>query len=67
MTIAQRLPKPYEEKLVTFQKHVLKLRKQYEYRLGQTGNADQNSVYFDMPECTTVNFVGEQMMQIRSI
>lgn len=29
--IAQRLPKAYEEKLVSFQKHVLKMRKKHEY------------------------------------
>jgi uncharacterized phage-like protein YoqJ len=55
MTIAQRLPEVYEEKLVTFQKYVLKLRKQHEYLFGQIGNADQTLVFFDIPKSTTVN------------
>jgi hypothetical protein len=55
MTIAQRLPEEYKEKLVSFQKYVLKLRKQHVYLLGQIGNADQTPVFFDMPESTTVN------------
>jgi hypothetical protein len=33
------LVEAYEEKLVSFQKYILKLRKQHEYLLGQTGNA----------------------------
>jgi hypothetical protein len=34
-TIAQRLPDECKEKLVSFQKYVLKLRKQHEYLLGE--------------------------------
>jgi hypothetical protein len=64
--IAQRLPEAYEEKLVSFQKYVLKLRKQHEYLLGQIRNADQTQVFFYMPESTTVNFAGERMVQIRT-
>jgi hypothetical protein len=44
-TIAHRLPEAYEEKLVTFQKSVLKLRKEHVYLLGQIGNADQTLVF----------------------
>jgi hypothetical protein len=36
----------HEEKLVSFQKYVLKLRKQQEYMLGQTGNAGFVKFYF---------------------
>jgi hypothetical protein len=66
MTIAQRLLEVYVQKLVSFQKYVLKLRKQHEYLLGQRGNADQTLVCFDMPESTTVNSAGERMVQIRT-
>jgi hypothetical protein len=45
MTIAQRLPEAYEKELVTFQKYVLKLRKQHEYLLGQLGNINQTPLY----------------------
>jgi hypothetical protein len=43
-TAAQRLLETYREKLVSFQKYVLKLRKQY--LLGKR-NADQTMVFFD--------------------
>jgi hypothetical protein len=52
-TIAQRLPEANEEKL-SFQKYVLKLRKQHEYLLGQIGNADQTTLFFDKPEQVTL-------------
>jgi hypothetical protein len=59
-TIAQRLPEAYKEKLISFQKYALKLRKQHEYLLGQIGNADQTPVFFDVPESTTVNTASER-------
>jgi hypothetical protein len=65
-TIAQRLPEAYEAKMVSFQKYVLKLRKQHGYLLRQTGNADQTPVFFDMLESTTVSSVGERTVQIRT-
>jgi hypothetical protein len=37
MTVAQRLLEAYEEKLIIFQKYVLKLRQYREYLLGQVG------------------------------
>jgi hypothetical protein len=45
MTVAQRLPDAYEERLLSSQKYVLKLRKQHEYLLGQIGNAKQTPVF----------------------
>jgi hypothetical protein len=57
-TIVQRLPETYQEKLVSFQKYVLKLRKQHEYLLVKIGNADQTLVFFDMLESTAVNSAG---------
>jgi hypothetical protein len=62
--IVQSLPEAYKEKLVSFQKYVLKLRKQHEYLLGQIGSSDQTMIFFDMPETTTVNSASEQTVQI---
>jgi hypothetical protein len=45
MLIAQRLPEEHKVKLVSFQKYVLKLRKQYEYVLAQIGNADETPIF----------------------
>jgi hypothetical protein len=44
------------KKLVSFQKHVLKLRKQHEYLLRQTGNTGQAFAFFDTLESTRVKF-----------
>jgi hypothetical protein len=50
MMIAQTLQEAYKEKLVSFQKYVLKLRKQ-RYLLGQTWNSDQTPLFFDIHNC----------------
>jgi hypothetical protein len=39
--------------------YVLKRKNQHEYQLEQLKNADQNMVFFDIPESTTVNSAGE--------
>ncbi|KAM7293221.1 putative POGO family transposable element [Ixodes scapularis] len=57
-TICQRLPADYEERLVEFQRYVIKLRHEKDYLLGQLGNADQTPVYLDMPSRTTVTTKG---------
>jgi hypothetical protein len=65
--ITQRLPEAYKEKLVSFQKYVLKLRKQHKYLLGQVWNADQTPVLFDMQEYRTVNSARGQAVQITTM
>jgi hypothetical protein len=54
-TLAQRLPGEYSQKLLEFQRHVIKLRKQHSFMLGHIGNADQTTAYFVMPSIVTVN------------
>lgn len=65
-TISQKLPEQYEEKILAFQRYVIALRKQHQYIPSQIGNADQTPVWFDMPEGTTVNPVGERSVSIRT-
>uniref|UniRef100_A0A3Q3F4S1 HTH CENPB-type domain-containing protein n=1 Tax=Labrus bergylta TaxID=56723 RepID=A0A3Q3F4S1_9LABR len=57
-SLAQHLPLDFGEKLLSFQRFVIKLRKKHSYPLDQIGNADQTPVYFDMP--TSVNKKGEK-------
>jgi hypothetical protein len=64
ITTARRLPEVYEEKLASFQKYVVKLRKRHEHLFGQTGNADLTTEFFDMSESTTINCTGKRTMQI---
>jgi hypothetical protein len=61
----QRLPGEYSQKLLEFQWHVIKLRKQDSYMLGHIGNADQTPVYSDMPSNVTVNEKGAKTVLIR--
>lgn len=62
-TIAQKLP---TEKLIQYQKHVIKLRKLHNYPLSAMGNADETPVYFDMPGATTVHSCGQKTVTIRT-
>ncbi|KAK3911142.1 Pogo transposable element with KRAB domain [Frankliniella fusca] len=64
-TIAQRLPMEYEEKLLSFQRHVVALRKRNSYLLGHIGN-DQTPLYLDMPSRTTVEKVGTKSIQVKT-
>jgi hypothetical protein len=64
-TIAQRLLETYRKKLVSFQKYILKLRKQQEYLLGKA-IMTRPMVFFDTPESTMVNSVSKSTVQIRT-
>ncbi|PNF18070.1 hypothetical protein B7P43_G07656 [Cryptotermes secundus] len=65
-SIAQRLPDTYQEKLLAFQKHVLKLRKTHNYTMGAIGNVDETPVFFEMPGESTVNKAGEKTVHVRT-
>lgn len=65
-SVCQRLPADFEEKLVSFQRYVLKLRQEHGYMLSQIGNADQTPIYFDMPISWTVDSVGAKDVKVRT-
>ena len=65
-SLAQRLPSDFGEKLLSFQRFVINLRKKHSYPLDQIGNADQTPVYFDMPTSVTVNRKGEKSVLVKS-
>jgi hypothetical protein len=54
----------HEEKLATFYKCVLKLRRQHEYLLGQVGNAVQTLVFFDVLESMTVTLLARRWWRL---
>lgn len=64
--ICQKLPEEYEEKLHSFQRFVLSLRRRHGYHLGQFGNTDQTPLYFDMPATTTVEKKGAKQVRVLS-
>ncbi|QQP49044.1 Pogo ele1 orf1-h 1e-40-j 4, partial [Caligus rogercresseyi] len=65
-SLAQCLPSDFEEKLLTFQRHAINLRKTHKYPFDQICNADQTPVFFDMPSSVTVNKRGEKSVIVRS-
>lgn len=65
-SISQKLPERYEELLISFQRHILSLRKATKFQLGQIGNADQTPVYLDMPSAFTVHEKGSRQVCVRT-
>ncbi|KAK0133215.1 Pogo transposable element with KRAB domain [Merluccius polli] len=65
-SLAQHLPSDFREKLLSFQRYVIKLRKKHSYPLDQMGNADQKPVYFDMPTSVTVNKKDAKSLIVRT-
>jgi hypothetical protein len=49
ITISQKLPAEYEEKLIHFQIFIISLRSKYGYLLSQTGNNDHTPIWLNMP------------------
>ncbi|KAG0411955.1 hypothetical protein HPB47_010906 [Ixodes persulcatus] len=64
MTLCQRLPDIYEEKLVNFQRYMIGLRKRHEYLYSQIGIVDQTPVYLEMPLDTTLQKKGSKSVSI---
>ncbi|CAC5369508.1 unnamed protein product [Mytilus coruscus] len=64
--ISQKLPADYEDKLLEFQKYIIKVRKQNNYLLSQIGNADQTPLTFDLPADTTIDHKGTSTVNIRT-
>ncbi|KAL7381042.1 hypothetical protein ABVT39_027717, partial [Epinephelus coioides] len=63
--ISQKMPKDYEEKMMTFQRFIIKMHQQNSYELEQIGNMDEVPMCFDMPPDRTVNNSGEKTVQIK--
>lgn len=66
MTIAQKLPQDYEEKLIKFQRYVLVIRKEHDFDLKCIGNADQTPLTFDIVTNSTVSDRGVKSVPIVS-
>lgn len=54
------------EKLIRFQRFVIKKTEEKGYRSGQIANADQTFVYCDMPIWYTVNEKGDKKVNVRT-
>jgi len=48
MTICQKLPKDFEQKLLNYQRYITNLRKTGNFLMRQMANADETAIYLDM-------------------
>lgn len=64
--IAQKLPQDLEQKIILFQKYVIKKRKECNFELSQIGNMDETPMCFDLPGNRTVNLKGEKNVLIKT-
>ena len=64
--ISQKLPEDYEDKLVQFQRFIIKQRQTYDFELSQIGNADQTPLTFDLPSASTVALKGSKTVTINT-
>ena len=58
MKIAQKLPDDIEEKITSFHKFVLNLRKECHYEIAQIDNIDETPMCFDLSPNRTVDSKG---------
>lgn len=65
-SICQKLPADYEQKLIAFQRHVIRLRTVRKYLIGQIGNADETPIFLDMPSNYAVDVRGTKEVRLRT-
>lgn len=64
--IAQKLPSELENKIESFQRQIIKLRKEYGFDLSQIGNMDETPVSFDLPSNYTVDTKGSKTIFVKT-
>src|SRR5215469_12670791 len=65
-TIAQKLPREYERKIIEFHKYVINMRKKLCFEIGQLGNMDEVPLTFDVPKNKTVDVKGAKTIMIKT-
>ena len=56
----------YEEKIVQYQRFIIKQRRAHSYPLHLVANMDESPIQFDMPSNRTVSKTGEKSVKIRT-
>ena len=64
--IAQKLPAELEEKVTSFQRYTINLRKLYGYGLEAIGNMDETPLTFDLPANRTVDTRGTKTVMVKT-
>jgi len=63
--ISQKLPKDFEQKLLNYQRYITNLRKTGNFLMGQIANADETTIYLDMPPNYTLEKKGVKEVLVR--
>ncbi|XP_072504854.1 pogo transposable element with KRAB domain isoform X1 [Notamacropus eugenii] len=64
--VPQHLPEDLTEKLITYQRSILALRKTHDYMVGQMGNADETPICLEVPSRVTVDNQGEKPVLVKT-
>lgn len=64
--VPQQLPEDLTDKLVTYQRSVLALRRLHDYQVGQMGNADETPICLEVPSRVTVDNQGEKPVLVKT-
>ena len=64
--IAQKLPAALDEKILNFQRFIIKNRKMTDFPLARIGNMDETPMCFDMPHSSTLHKKGEKTILLRT-
>jgi len=65
-TIAQKLPREYERKIIESHKYVINMRKKLCFEIGRLGNMDEVPLMFDVPSNKTVDVKGAKTIMIKT-
>ena len=63
-TIAQKLPREYERKIIEFHKYVINMRKKLCFEIGQLANMDEVPLTFDVPSNKAVDVKSAKTIMI---
>ncbi|XP_045402568.1 pogo transposable element with KRAB domain isoform X3 [Lemur catta] len=64
--VPQHLPEDLTEKLVSYQRSVLALRRAHDYQVAQMGNADETPICLEVPSRVTVDNQGEKPVLVKT-
>ena len=65
-TVAQKLPREYERKIIAFHKYVINMRKKLCFETRQLGNMDEVPLTLDVPSNKTVDVKGAKTIMIKT-
>jgi len=65
-TIAQKLPREYERKIIEFHEYIINMRKKLCFEIGQLGNMDEVPLTFDVLSNKTVDVKGAKTIMIKT-